>query len=277
MRRKGTALLRILGMLSGMVYAGVAGADPGVQPAVQRVMACVRANVPQSSVIKKVELVDTDHIGSVREFRGEVFARQHVEPGKPSLANVMLRINAPEDLGGAAYLVRQGLAAAEDEMYLFLPSLRRVRRITGGAENGNNALLGTSLSYDDFRQMQTVFSGTPHLEAPAQLEQRAMYVIALKPEAPRAGSYSLVRAWVDQKTCVPLKAEFYEDAALRKRLTASAADLRQYGSTWYLSDMLMQDLAKGSSTRLHIDGMVSGADLSNDYFQPNTFYRAGGR
>jgi hypothetical protein len=267
MKRNWLPLLQVVGML----WAGSAAADP----AAAQVMACMRNNLPPAAVVKQVELVDTDRNGSVRSFRGQVYARERVEPGKPVLANLMLRINAPQDLGGAAYLVRQSLGLADGEMYLFLPSLRRVRRITSGAENGNSALLGTSLSYDDFRQMQTVFGGVPRLEAPAELEHRPVYVMAFKPDAAQSGGYSLLRAWVDQKTCVPLKAEFYNGAVLRKRLSAAAADLHQFDGSWYLADMLMQDLTQGSSTRLRIDGMASGAALSSDYFQPNTFYRAG--
>ncbi len=246
-----------------LLLAAPAWADP----ALDKVMDCMRANVPPTLRIQEIELQATDRAGASRTLRGKLFAMR-----EKGLLRAMVRIAEPTDLAGASYLVRETEAADRaDEMYMFLPAVNRVRRITGASADGS--FLGTDFSYNDVKQIENAFSDTEgKLEKAEQIEQRPVNVMSFKPKADQASRYSELRAWVDQKTCVALKVDFYEGEAPRKELSAPASALQQSGSYWYLSQAQMQDLKDHTVTKLRITGVSSGSDLASRYFDPHSFY-----
>lgn len=236
--------------------------------ATQKVLDCMRANIPLSLQIKEVELASTDRSGAERLLKGKVYVSRN-----EGLIRVLLRIERPRDLDGAAYLMREGGEGRKDDIFLYLPALQRVRKITGGSTD--TSLLGTDFSYNDMKQLQAAFGDAQtSLDKPATVEQRPVDVLQLQPAAGSGARYSRVRIFVDQKSCVALKAEFYEGSVLRKELSAPADSLKRVEGYWYLSDLLMRDLKEQTSTRLKVVGVAGSADeLPSRLFDPTSFYR----
>ena len=236
-------------------------------PAVDKVLDCMRANVPPTLRIQEIELQATDRTGSVRTLKGRLYAMRD-----KGLLRAMVRMAEPLDLAGAAYLVRETAAAdRSDEMYMYLPAVNRVRRITGASADGS--FLGTDFSYNDVKEIENAFvDAEGRLEKAEQLEQRPVNVLTFKPRSGQASRYSMLRAWVDQKTCMALRVDFYEGDTPRKQLTAPASALQQSGTYWYLSQAQMQDLKDKTSTRLRVTGVSSGAELATRIFDPHSFY-----
>lgn len=251
-----------------LLLALPAWADPaGDKAAVEKVLQCMRANVPPTLRIQEIELQATDRAGANRTMRGKLFAMRD-----KGLLRAMVHIAEPTDLAGAAYLVRETASDDHaDEMYMFLPAMNRVRRITGASADGS--FLGTDFSYNDVKQIENAFGDNDgKLEKPEQIEQHPVYVITFKPKPDQSSRYSLLRAWVDQKTCVALKVDFFEGDVPRKELSAPVSAIQQSGNYWYLSQALMQDLKDHTSTRLKVVGVSSGTDLATRYFDPHSFY-----
>lgn len=256
MKRQG----RIAVLVCALLTSGPAAADA----AVDGVLECMRANIPKSLQIKEVELTATDRTGGMRQLRGRLYGVREEER-----LRAMIRISAPADLSGAAYLLRE--KEGGDEMYVYVPALQKVRRITGAGVDG--ALWGTDLSYGDLRQINNAFSaGHATLDGQGELAGRPVHLLSLKPQGSEQSRFALIKVWVDQKTCVSLRAEFFEGTTVRKRLDADPASLRQSGSHWYAGEALMSDLKEGTKTRLRVLGVSSGVDLSGRYFNPSTFY-----
>lgn len=241
-------------------------ASAWADPAVDKILDCMRANVPPTLRIQEIQLQATDRAGATRTMRGKLFALRD-----KGLVRAMLRISEPGDLAGASYLVRETGDAKADEMYMFLPAVGRSRRISGAS--GDGSFLGTDFSYNDIKELENAFNGAEgKLEKPDQIEQRPMNVITFVPKPEQASRYSRLRAWVDQKTCVALKVDFYEGETQRKQLTAPASALQQSGTYWYLSQATMQDLKDHTTTKLNVTGVSSGGDLASRYFDPHSYY-----
>ena len=273
------------GTLLGLVLCMAVPAQ--ADEALQKVFDCMQANLPPTLRVQRIELENTDRNGSSRTLSGKLYAMRE-KSGGAELLRATLRIDAPDYLAGASYLVRESKPGTEDEMYVFLPSVNRVRRVVGDA--GYDSLLGTNFSYVDFKQVESGFGAAPAtLEAPQQIEnafddsdgtlekpgvieQHPVYVIAFKPKADQSSRYSLLRAWVDQKTCVALKVDFFEGDVPRKEFSAPVSSIQQSGNYWYLSQALMQDLKDHTSTQLRVVGVSSGTELATRYFDPHSFY-----
>jgi hypothetical protein len=234
----------------------------------QKVYDCMRANVPDTLRAQEIEFNSTDRTGGTRVLRGKLIAKRD-----NGLARVAIRITAPTNVTGAAYLVRERAGNPEDDMFVYLPGVGRVRHITGAFANGS--LLGTDFSYADAKIIQNTFTGADgKLEAPAEMDQRPVHVFTLTPtKKMKNPTYSRVRMWLDQKTCVPLKADFYQGETLRKELTASASALTQSGKFWYLSQVEMRDLKEGTKTLMKFGNIQGDVKATPAMFDPNSFYQ----
>ena len=250
--------LALLFALHGTAWAQDAAAN--------KVMDCARANIPQALTIKEFDLTAVDRVGGTRALKGRIYAIR-----ENNLLRAMIKMVAPADLARSSFLLREG--KGNDDMWIYLPALDRVRRITGASTSG--PLFGTDISYSDVKQMENAFSGGDvHLEKTDTLQNRPMNVLRLIPDKHEDSRYSLVRGWIDQKTCVPLQVDFYEGSEVRKRLLGDAADIKQDNGHWYLAKAKMTDLKDGTHTVLSITGVTSDDRLSSRYFSSQTFSTA---
>ena len=255
---------RVLVLLGALLLSAGAAAN---DPATDKILECMRSNIPTTLRIQEFELTAVDRAKGKRVLKGKLYAKND-----KGLVRAMIRILAPADLANASYLIREG--AERDDMFVFLPALNRTKRITGA--NADSALFGTDLSYTDIKQIHNAFSGGPvKLESADKLGERAVHRLSMTPNATAQSRYSRLNAWVDTQTCVMLKMEFLEGSAVRKLLMSNPKSLKQSGTHWYSSEALMRDLKEGTQTTLRITGVTSGGKLSDNIFNATTFYIGG--
>ena len=259
----GKTKMKYFGLLLPLVMTLPAFA---ADPAFEKAYACMRATVPNTLRVQDIQFDSTDRTGGTRTLRGKVYAADD-----KGLARVSIRITEPANVSGAAYLVRERGEGKEDDMFVYLPSVGRVKHITGAF--ANSSLLGTDFSYAETKLIQSAFSGADgKLEAPETIDGRSVLVFSLKPKASKISPYTRVRVHMDEKTCVPLKAEFYQGEALRKQLSAPVTALKPSGKYWFLSQIEMRDLKEGSSTLIKIGNAAEVPKLNNGLFAPASFY-----
>ena len=240
-------------------------AAAAADPALDEVTRCMRANIPETVRIQTVAITSWDRAGGERTLKGKLFGTREKDR-----ARVMMRIESPNDLAGAAYLVRE--AEKADDMFLYLPAVQKVRRLTGQALDGQ--LWGTDLSYNDVKQLQNAFSGSEVTLEPAapDYENRAVHSLAFTPRPDEALRYRTIRTLVDKKTCVALKVEFHEPAGPRKLMTVQPSDLKLQDGRWYAAKAEIRDLKNGTRTRITVTGVSGGGKLAGRYFSPQSFY-----
>jgi hypothetical protein len=254
----------------------LAVAAPAQAESVTEILDCMRGNVPPTLRVQEIEFETTDRTGGTRTLRGRVYTQLEKTPSGGGLVRAMLKVNSPANYKGAAYLVRETEDYLNEGMYVYLPSVNRVRRVTGTFADG--ALLGTNFSYNDFKQLENAFVGSrASEELHGKVEDRPVHVVVFEPiPHPKAPPprYTKVRTWIDQKTCVPLKADFYEGNKVRKQLIGPASALQKTGDYWFLSEIEMRDLTEGTKTLLRVLGVTAGKELPGSYFNPQLFYLA---
>lgn len=254
-------------VLLSCLLLGLALPVAAAEDELSRIQACMRANLPQQLQIKTFELLAKDRSGGERLMQGKVYGQSD-----EGLFRATMKIEAPPDMRGAAYLVREAKKDADEEKYVYIPSLGKVRRISGGMQD--SSLFGTDLSYTDLKQVMYAFTGGKlKLEKSESLEARPVWVLVADQDPAQASRFDRVRAWIDRSSCTVLKADFLQDQAVRKRFSGSARHLLQSGTHWYLSQGTMADLQEKTSTRIKIVGVSSGGKaLPNRLFDPRLFY-----
>lgn len=93
-----------------------------------------------------IQLTLYDRHGRARERTLAMFSRRGTGSGEPAGDKVLTRFTYPDDIKGTSFLVWEH-PEGEDERFLYLPSLGRVRRIAGG--EAQESFVGTDFSYED--------------------------------------------------------------------------------------------------------------------------------
>jgi hypothetical protein len=255
------------GALALVLWAALLPSQAPAADSVEKIEACMKANIPPQVQVREFEIASTDKAGGTRTLVGRLHAR--LEDGRLS---AMMHVTAPSDMRDAAYLVREPKEAGKpEEMYVYIPALQKVRRVTGGMKDGS--LFGTDLSYADVKQITYALSGNRlKLERSENVEGRPHWVMSTTPDPAEGGRFDKVLAWVDQKSCMVLRAEFQQGGVVRKRFTSGAKFLAQSGPHWYFTEGRIEDLQEKTQTTLKITGVMSDKDLADRLFNPRMFY-----
>ena len=258
---KRTGMLLLFGLLAVPAWA---------DDAATKVMECMRANVPPHLSIGMLELTVYDRVGGSRQLKGRMFTRKE-QGGDKGLMHASLRIDAPAEFKGAAYLVRETDDYLRDGMFVYLPAVKRVRRVTGSFADAS--LMGTNFSYFDFKQLQNAFGDLSASVEPAEhINGRPAHVLSFKALPGTETRYTRVKAWIDQQACVAVRAVFHEGKKLAKELSSLPGSLKQAGATWYVAEIEMRDLSAGTRTVLRMGKLDSERAPANRHFDPNAFF-----
>lgn len=235
-------------------------------------MACVEKNVLPEALSQDIELEAFGIDGETRVMRGKLFTMREDLPDAPGLLRATLKIDSPSHLAGAAFLLKQTEDRRFDSMYVYLPAVKRVRRIN--TEFSDGPLLGTNFSYYEFKQLANAFgdlkgevAGTEEYEG----RKVTLMQFAANPRDAQT-AYTHVTLRIDDKSCVVLNAEFKKGGSVRKVFSAKPSALKNAGNFWFLSEMQMRDLLDNTHTVLRLTDQKARKDLPTRYFQPNTFY-----
>lgn len=246
-----------LWLLSGALQAA---------PTPEAVQACLRANLPQRNVSQTMDVASFRGSGGERELRAELYAAQP-QPGEFAL---MIEMLAPVDVSGARYLVLQ--EAGEEQVFVYLPALRRVRRIVGSQQG--EALWGTDFSYADLKQIQGILSETPAEYLPTSAaDQAGLHRFALTPPAATQSPYSRIEMDVDATSCLPTQVLFFDAAGVVfKRLSSDASSFARQDERWVYTQLKMENLRQGTHTIVSLSKVRYDERISPAMFRPNSFH-----
>lgn len=255
---------------SGMLLLTMLAMPAWAQDPTQKIMDCMRANVPPQLAIGMLELTVYDRVGGSRQLKGRMYTRKETG-GRGGMMTASLRIDGPPEFKGASYLVRETDDYLRDGMFVYLPGVKRVRRVTGTFADAS--LMGTNFSYFDFKQLQNAFGDLKaKLEPVEHIHGRPAHVLLFTALPGAETRYTGVKAWVDQQACVAVRAEFYEGKRLVKELSSLAGSLKQSGSTWYVSEIEMRDPTANTRTVLRMGALDAEHQPPNRYFDPTAFF-----
>ena len=206
-----------------------------------------------AQVVAKITL--SDKTGSKRQLSFISKAKRY----DPPFAKSIVRFSAPADLAGAAFLQVQN-RNGDDDRFLFLPELKRSRRIAGGLRTG--AFMGTDLSYADldqrdFRNAKASYKGE---------ETIAKWVCDVINVVPNADSqYSRVEVWMRKDNSMPMRFRMYDKhGALLK--TFEALEFKRISGRWFVSKSRVTNEQLKHSTELQLEQITLASDVGDDAF-----------
>jgi len=175
----------------------------------------------------------------------------------------------PADVKGTAFLTFSH-AIKPDEQWLYLPALKRVKRIN--SKNKSGPFMGSEFAYEDLASQEIEKYTYKHLRD-EQLNGVDYFVMERYPSYEHSG-YTRQVAWVNKDKYVAEKIEFYDRKNdLLKTLvnTGYQQYLEQY---WRPNEMLMENHQTGKSTLLTWQDYKFKNGLEDKDFSRNSLKRA---
>ncbi|MCG8670145.1 MAG: outer membrane lipoprotein-sorting protein [Pseudomonadales bacterium] len=177
--------------------------------------------------------------------------------------------NSPRDVKGTAFLSFSH-AVTPDEQWLYLPALKRVKRIA--SKNKSGPFMGSEFAFEDLSSFE-VEKYTYNYLGTEQVNGLDCYKSELTPAYKHSG-YSKTIAWIDQEEFRIQKIEYYDR---KKKLlkTQTFHDYKKYlDQFWRAHKMVMTNHQVGKSTELLWSDYQFRTGLNDKDFNKNSLKRA---
>ena len=175
----------------------------------------------------------------------------------------------PRDVKGTT-LLNFTHKVGTDDQWLYLPALKRVKRISSSNKSGS--FMGSEFAYEDVTS-QEVEKYSYKWIRDEEYKGEKCFVFERYPVYKNSG-YTRQVVWLDQKDYKILRIEFYDrkNAPLK---TLIQTDFKQYlGKYWYPGKMFMENHQTGKSTLLTWSDYKFRTGLSDKNFNKNSLKRA---
>jgi hypothetical protein len=251
-----------LSIAVGLLLVPSAWADDG-QTAQQIAEKIVRDNgFTWEGARTRLKMVLKGRGGPAHERQMEVLGRRQA-----GLLQTIVRFLAPSDVAGTAFLMREK-SGGGSEQHIYLPGLRRTRRIVGREQEGS--FMGSDFTYADLRRVDPKHAKHKRL-ADETIDGEKTYVIESILDKDANVKYGKTLTWVRQGDYIPLRTRFYDRKGDLVK-TLYARRVKKLEGRPLVVEALMQS-ANGHSTVLIVESLEEKEDLPDSAFEPTALER----
>ncbi|MBN2602066.1 MAG: outer membrane lipoprotein-sorting protein [Candidatus Marinimicrobia bacterium] len=175
----------------------------------------------------------------------------------------------PADIRGTGLLLWTYTdAAKDDDRWLYLPALKKVRRIAG--ESKNDYFMGTDFTYDDMGA-RNIDDDNHTLLGKETIDGIECYKVESVP-VNKNDLYSKKITWIIPEKWVFMKVEFYDKSGvLQKVLTTS--DIREIDGIWLPHVLFMNNFSKTHQTKIEVHEVKFDSKMDDQIFTQTILQR----
>jgi outer membrane lipoprotein-sorting protein len=247
-------LLLSISLLLASAHVQAQVAPPSAAEIIQKVLDSDPWGLTKGEV--KANVILTDKRGARRELSFMAASKRH----DPPLSKSIVRFSAPPDLAGAGFLQIQH-RDGDDDRFLFLPALKRARRISGSLRG--SAFMGTDFSFADLDRRDLRDSRATLLRS-EKIGSSTCYVIDV---VPRRGDsqYSHLEMSIRADNFLLLRSNMYDMSNVLIK-TFEAREVRRVTGNWFVSKSLMTDHKNQHTTLLVLQSIIADAQIPDEEF-----------
>ena len=223
-----------------------------------------------SHALVQMLLIDSD------DTTQERVVEQYSAENADGLTRSVIMFHRPASVKDTRFLTVEN-ANQDDDQWIYLPALRRVRRIA--ASEGGSSFMGTDFSYDDLTTRDTDDYNQTYLrDEELTIQQgggqrtKTVHVVEVTPKSGTDSQYSKIVEYVDPEMWLPIKVELYEDGELLKINTMERVERVQ--GFWTPIVNVMENAQTGHRTELRIQRFEYNQNVPDGLFTTN-FLRTG--
>ena len=242
-------------LLSALLFAAPAEAAESME----QVRECVRANAPRSAVVLEVSLQTRDAKGESAPTRLKLYWRR-LPDGEQ---RVLIRFSAPEELEGSAMLL-QGLGDARPRVHIYLPDLGKPQQVSS-REQLTRFLGRADLGLEEIALLLDPVGDAKLrlLDGAKAVDGRPAWAFEWRAAEGEHPHYVRTVTFVDQRLCIPLRAELYEaDADAPRVMRVDPAQVSREANSWIPHELIFRDPKDDVVRSLRIDGVEVDVPLA---------------
>jgi len=200
----------------------------------------------------KLTLIDKDGDTKVREIKMWQLGKEER----------LIKFLSPADVKGVGFLV-----LSDNEMYLYMPAFKKIRRIASHVKN--ESFMGTDFSYNDIGKCQYSKDFTPEIKEDTEEE----YVLDLTPRPNSDVDYAKLIMWVGKAHYIPSKVEYYNKKGKVLKVMKNE-DTEEVDNYWTPKKITMKNLKTEHKTVMELVNVVHDTGLKKDMFTKRMLKRA---
>ena len=173
----------------------------------------------------------------------------------------ILRFSEPKEVNGTAFLTWDRIDAKFDDQWLYLPALKKVKRIR--AKDKERSFMGTDFSYEDLSG-RDLKSDEYELIGEDIVHGTQCYKINAIP-LEKGTQYGSRLIWIDKENFLIKRVEFYN----KKNKQIKILDIPYHvknGLYWTQTKLVMKNLKNGHRTELDIIKVIYDQELKDNVF-----------
>lgn len=250
-----TGLVLLTGGAAEAAYPGLELDDPEVRD-------CLMRTLPERGLRQRIRFDTYAQDELLSQSAADLYWRRFEDGG----SRLLIRLTAPPHNVGLALLAEEMADnSLRQDVTVYLPELRVVRRLSGAALSGS--MFGTNFAYDDFVQLQ----GMLHQRSVTRLADetvnaRPAYTIEMVPQHPES-RYSKIVTLIDQAWCIAVQSRFFgRDHALLKELVIDPQSVQQVAGRFVPHALVFTEADKSARTELVVDRVELDPELNPNLF-----------
>ncbi|NOX36317.1 MAG: outer membrane lipoprotein-sorting protein [Calditrichaeota bacterium] len=207
-----------------------------------------------------VTLILQNPRGEQRVRKIKMFSRKRTE----NESDMLMRFISPPDVRNTAFLIIEH-ADGDDERYLYLPALRRVKRIASSGKGGN--FMSSDFSYYDIGRPKLndwTYRRLPD-EVVEGFDCYKIECLPASPEISRDTGYNKIIRWIRKDILVTVQSHYFDRGnRLWKILTVPAVE--EINGVWFQTDLVMQDVQTNHRSEMKFENIKVNVNLPPRFF-----------
>ena len=186
-------------------------------------------------------------------------------------SRMLMRFTEPADVTGTGFLMIDH-DDGEDERYLYLPALRRVKRIAASGSGGN--FMSSDFTYYDIGEPE-LDDWTYNRLADTTIADQHTYVIECLPKTDQIREdtgYGKIIRYVLQDKLNNVKTVYF-DESLQKKKVLNVKEYTEVNGADFESHMLMHDVQIDHTSIMEFDDIQTDTGIPEDFFSQRYLQR----
>lgn len=260
----------VLALLAAAALTGKAFATEAA-PTAENIVQQMNSRPEGESVQRDMLITLTDQGGNVREEQTRAFRRYFGDTKK-----TVIFYTRPGTVAGTAFLTWDYAdTAREDDQWLYLPALRKVRRIS--ASDRGDYFLGTDFTYEEIKKESKIAAEDYHfaLLGEETVDGHHTWKVEATPVGPEVGralGYGRVVMRIDSALWIPRLTEYW-DVTGNDLKSVHARRIEQIDGIWVITDIEAINRKNGHQTRIQFRNTDYGASVPARLFEQNALKR----
>ena len=178
----------------------------------------------------------------------------------------------PASIRNTRFLTVENKGRADDQ-WIYLPALRKVKRIAAGERDGS--FMGSDFSYSDMgSSVGSADDSTHNILKEEEYNGRNCFVVESIPNSGTDNNYGKYVSWVDKISWITIKVEFYSKDGSRQIKELNSENISMENGHWFAKRITMETLESRHKTVLDIKQVKYDIPLNPAFFT-TTFLETG--